>query len=293
MGDTYLSARVTALRAAQNPDGGWGYFAGKKSWLEPTLYAALALHGSAEADQAWDLAASWQNPDGGFRPAAEVEISHAGTALGVTAAMARGEFGQPMQKGVGWLVSTSGIEAEWYKRALLRVGTALGMVEDQRDLSLKGWPWKPATASWVEPTAHAVVALKQASAKVSDSKIGERVRLGEAMLMDIRCKDGGWNYGNRTARGEDLRSYPETTGIALVGLQGHADLGRSIDLAKQMLRETASPMARAWLTIAMRVNGVTVEEPSADGAFSEDVLITALEALGAAEGNHRFMRVSA
>lgn len=293
VGDSYIATRVAALRKMQNADGGWSYFPGKQSWLEPTLYAALALHGQPEADRAWALVSSWQNPDGGWRPTADVEMSHAGTALSVTVASARREFGEPFQKGVKWLLGTAGVEAEWYKRAILRVGSLFGMVEDQRDLSLKGWPWKPETASWVEPTSHALVALKQAAAETSEKPLAERVRLGEAMLMDIQCKDGGWNYGNRTARGEDLRSYPETTGIALMGLQGHADLGRSIDLAKQMLRETASPMARAWLTIAMRVNGVALEESSGDGAVSEDVLITALEALGAREGNHRFMRVSA
>mgnify|MGYP003352936601 CR=1 FL=1 len=45
--DAYLNTRLEALRAAQNPDGGWGYFPGKESWLEPTAYAAMALHGDA------------------------------------------------------------------------------------------------------------------------------------------------------------------------------------------------------------------------------------------------------
>jgi hypothetical protein len=279
----------------QNPDGGWGYFPNKQSWLEPTLYAALALHGEPEADRAWALVKSWQNPDGGFRPSADVEMSHAGTALSVTVAVARGKSGEPgdiARKGVEWLLGTAGVEAQMYKRVLVRIGSALGMVEDQRDLSMKGWPWKPETASWVEPTAHALVALRQS--KINTNALRERVRMGEGMLMDVRAKDGGWNYGNRTARGEDLRSYPETTAIALVGLQGRGDLGQSFDLAKKMLSETTSPMANAWLTIAMRVNGVAVEETLPDaprGEVSTDVLITALEALGSADGNYRLMKV--
>jgi len=288
VGRSYLDTRVAALKEAQNRDGGWSYFPGKQTWLEPTIYAALALHGEPEADRAWALISFWQNPDGGWRPTAEVELSHAGTALCVTAAVARGEFGDPLHRGVSWLLAQSGIESELYKRAILRVGKALGMVEDQRDLSLKGWPWKPDTASWVEPTSHALVALKQASQKVGSNELRERVRLGEGLLMDVQCTDGGWNYGNRTARGEDLRSYPETTALALVGLQGRPGMGRSFDLAKQMLAETASPLARAWLTIAMRVNGIEVEERPADPI--PDVLITALEALAAAEGNHRLLR---
>ena len=47
MGGLYLESRLEFLRATQNPDGGWGYFPGKQSWLEPTAYAMLALHGAA------------------------------------------------------------------------------------------------------------------------------------------------------------------------------------------------------------------------------------------------------
>ena len=276
----------------QNPDGGWGYFPGKASWLEPTLYAALALHGTPEADRAWALVSSWQNPDGGFRPAAEVEISHAATALVVTTAIARGQLDGRLRNGVEWLVGTAGVEGALLKRGVLRVGAAFGMVEDQRDLSLKGWPWKPDTASWVEPTAHAIVALKQAASRhLGSSELQARVRMGEAQLMDIRCKDGGWNYGNRTTRGDDLRSYPETTGIALVGLQGRTDLASAFDLAKKMLHEPASRLATVWLTIAMRVNGIATEE--LNGELSTDVMTTALEALGAADGNYALMKAAA
>lgn len=293
MAGLYLETRTNALRAAQNADGGWGYFPGKSSWLEPTVYAALALHGSAEADRAWALVQTWQNPDGGWRPAAEVELSHAATALSVTAAIARREQGDAARKGVDWLLGTSGNESQMYRRVILSVGRVFGMVADQRDFSMKGWPWKPDTASWVEPTSHALVALRQAAGNLKmDSKdLRERVRLGEGMLLDVRARDGGWNYGNRTARGEDLRSYPETTAIALIGLQGRSGLGRSIDLAKKMLDETASPLARAWLTIAMRVNGVAVSDPA--NPPSQDILISALEALAAPDGNYRFMQAAA
>jgi len=288
---SYLGARVNALRKAQNPDGGWAYFPGKQSWLEPTLFAALALHGEPEADRAWELASSWQQKDGGWRPSAEVGFPHESTALAVTVAASRGEFGGPFQSGVQWLLGAAGVESRLYKRAILRVGSMLGMLEDQRDYSLEAWPWKLETASWVEPTCHALVALKKAAPKIPSKELRERVRLGEEMLLNVRCVDGGWNYGNRTARGDELRSYPETTGIALVGLQGRPELGPAFDLAAGMLRETSSPMARAWLTIAMRVNGISV--PAHEASLTPDVLITALEALGAPEGNHSLLKAAA
>lgn len=291
MADSYLGTRLSALRKAQNPDGGWPYFPGKQSWLEPTLYAALALHGEPEADRAWELASSWQEKDGGWHPSAEVGFPHSTTALAVTVAAVRGEFGSPFQNGVQWLLGAVGAESRLYKRAILRVGSMFGMVEDQRDFSLKAWPWKLETSSWVEPTCQALVALKKAASKIPSKELRERVKLGEAMLLNVRCVDGGWNYGNRTARGDELRSYPETTGIALVGLQGRPEVGATLDLAARMLRETASPMARAWLTIAMRVNGIFVDVHEAKP--TPDVLITALEALGAPEGNHSLLKVTA
>ena len=288
--ESYLSTRLAVLRKTQNSDGGWGYFAGKSSWLEPTAYAALALAGEAAADRAWKLLSSWQLPDGSWKPAAEVQGSSWGTSLCATIAMTRKEWGQPLQNGVKWLVGSSGVESNWLNVAAAR----LRLVKQERDIGLKCWPWKPGNSGWVEPTVHALVALKQASAKLSSSELGSRVRMGEAQLMDVRSRDGGWNYGSPAALGVDLPSYPETTALALVGLQGRDDLGndlgKAFDLARRQLRETPSPMARAWLTIAMRLHGVKPEELSGD--LQADLMITGIEALAAPEGNYHVMQTT-
>jgi hypothetical protein len=146
----------------------------------------------------------------------------------------------------------------------------------------------------VEPTVHALVALKQASAKLSSSELRSRVQMGEAQLVDVRSRDGGWNYGSPAALGVDLPSYPETTALALVALQGRNDLsndlGKAFDLARRQMGETPSPMARAWLTIAMRLHGVKPEELSGDP--QSDLMITGLEALAAPEGNYRCMQTA-
>src|SRR5258708_3178379 len=257
--ESYLKLRVEALRAAQNPDGGWGYFPGKESWLEPTAYAALALHGDAASDHAWKLISSWQQPDGSWKPSAKVGISSWATSLCVLIAAARGEWGEPFQKGVSWLLGSSGVASDFINRLVV----AFGLVKAERNMSLKGWPWKPDTSSWVEPTAHALVALRVALRKapaiasgasigISGGTLRERVRTGEKQLMDCRSKDGGWNYGSPEALGVDLPSYPETTALALIGLQGTKDLDRAFELAFSMTRATPSPLARAWLTIALR-----------------------------------------
>jgi hypothetical protein len=283
---SYLGARLAVLRKTQNSDGGWGYFAGKSSWLEPTAYAALALAGEPAADRAWKLLSSWQLPDGSWKPAAEVQVSSWGTSLCATIAMARNEWGQPLESGVKWLVGSSGAESNWLNVVVAR----LRLVKQERDVSLKCWPWKPGNSGWVEPTVHALVALKQAAAKFSSSELRGRVQMGEAQLMDVRSRDGGWNYGSPAALGVDLPSYPETTALALMALQGRNDLGKAFDLARRQMGETPSPMARAWLTIAMRLHGVKPEELSGDP--QSDLMITGIEALAAPEGNYRVMQAT-
>jgi hypothetical protein len=56
-----------------------------------------------------------------------------------------------------------------------------------------------------------------------------------------------------------------------------------------MAAETASPMARAWLAIALRLHDMEVPAtPDVDS--SPDILITAIEALASPEGNYKFFR---
>lgn len=288
-------AHLEALRQMQNPDGGWGYFPGKSSWLEPTAYAALALHGEPAADHAWSLIRSWQTPEGGWRPAGDVQIANWTTALAVTVATVRGEFGDPFQNGVAWLLEISGDESRLVKRAIVNVGVAVGVVERDRDFSLKGWPWKPNTSAWVEPTAHTLVALRQAEPHVAEKHrkdLRERVRSGEAQLLDVRCSDGGWNYGSRAALGQGLASYPETTALALVGLQRHADLWRSLQRATQMISDPVqgaarSPLSCAWLRLALRLHDVPTNLPL--GSPLRDVVVTAIDAIGAGD-NYKLFR---
>src|ERR1043166_846779 len=190
-------------------------------------------------------------------------------------------------KGVRWLLDSWGVESSFVNRAAAR----LGFLKAERRLDLKAWPWKPNTSSWVEPTSEALVALKKASPKFASDDLRERIQLGEAQLMDVRCRDGGWNYGSPAALGVALPSYPETTALALIGLQGREDLAPSLEIAASMARGTASPLARAWLAIALSLHGA--EAPQRENAApSSDLMITAIEALGAPDGNYRMLKTA-
>ena len=289
MATPYLTARLQTLRAFQNADGGWGYFPGKTSWIEPTAYAALALHGEPASDRAWKLLESWQLADGSWRPAAAVNVSSWATSLCTTIALARGDSRVAFEKGIAWLVGSVGAETTWFNIIV----TKIGMVKMSRDFTLKAWPWKPGNSGWVEPTAHALVALKMAEAQIPErlvprSSLRDRVKQGEAELWNVRSHDGGWNYGDAEVRGIDLPSYPETTALALLGLQGRGGLDGAFATASRQLADTPSPLARAWLTIAMRLHGVAVADLSQPP--QADLMVTAVEALAAPDGNYRFMR---
>ena len=287
----YLEMRLDALRKAQNSDGGWGYFPGKESWLEPTAYAAMALKQEPAGERAWNLLSRWQLPDGSWKASEKVAVSSWGTSLCVTIAMGRHDWSGATRRGVEWLVGSAGAESGWINVMAAKIG----LLKGERNLALKAWPWKPGNSGWVEPTAHALVALKKAASKWPSSELSERVRMGEAELADVRSRDGGWNYGSPAALGVDLPSYPETTALALVGLQEKADLSVAFELASRMMRDTPSPLAAAWLKIAMRLHGMNPsdadEEPGKElGKAAGDVMVTAVEALSAAEGNWGLMR---
>lgn len=282
--------RLARLRATQNPDGGWGYFPGKQSWLEPTCYALFALYKDPESashwTKGWNLIRSWQNADGGWKPNAVVPNSNWASALCVTLHCVHNVLDAPFFKGVEWLVSTRGTEGSLLERAVALVNPIV-----EYDRRFKGWPWSPEASSWIEPTAHSLLALRKARGKPnvpSGSQLAERIQEAERMLADRRSKDGGWNYGNRRVLSTDLPSYPETTGVALLGLQGSAvDIGSAIELAQRYLGETPSRLAKAWLTITLRNYGRDPGTPQ--GPPTDDLMITALEALSSPQGGHQWL----
>jgi hypothetical protein len=283
-----LRQRLDFLLRTQNDDGGWGYFPGKRSWLEPTAYAMLALDGRgdrAALDRAWRLVEGWQLPDGSWRPGADVAGPGTWvTALGVHLSCARGQFDEHFSSGVRWLLGTQGREGNWLGRlvALIQPGGP------DNDVTHHGWPWLRGTSSWVEPTAQAIVALRLAATHYPS--LDDRVRDAEELILTRKCRDGGWNYGSRRALGIDLSSYPETTGVALVGLQARAsELGEEIHHARALFEQSRSRLARAWLSIALRNLGV--ETPAPNGEPDDDILLAGLEAMAHPDGNRTAFRV--
>ncbi|MGP0075462.1 MAG: prenyltransferase/squalene oxidase repeat-containing protein [Bryobacteraceae bacterium] len=287
----YLESRLDFLRSSQNPDGGWSYFPGKASWLEPTTYAMLALHGKGDPalDQAWKLVRSWQLPDGSFRPSGEVKDGTWVTAHAVTLACVRGVDDPSVRAAVDWLLRVVGAEHNIWTRT----GSFLHLIKARLDVSHEGWPWREGNATWIEPTAHTLVALKKVAASgYRGSEVNGRVRDGEELIVSRRCTDGGWNYGTPNMLYVDLPSYPETTALALLGLEGRSEreFAGALELANRFRAETKSSLGKAWLQIALRIHGKDVAAPAENVWTSRDVMLASLEALGHPEGNYRLFR---
>lgn len=292
MSANYVETRLNFLKSAQNSDGGWGYFPGKRSWLEPTAYALLAFHkqsGNDHVERGWRLLRGWQRPDGAWKPNAQVDEAHWGTALMITLHCTRQLYDSAFHKGTDWLLESGGAEGSM----LMRIANLFQSSPTGHDPKFRGWPWVPETTSWIEPTVHSIVALKAAVNQVPGALLKRRILLAEGMILHRRCSDGGWNYGSRSALGIDLPSYPETTALALLGLQGSrsADVPPAVARAKSMWTETKSPLAKAWLGITLRNYGMTLPVPEDSGAaLGRDIQLAALECIGYPGEAHTLLR---
>lgn len=112
------------------------------------------------------------------------------------------------------------------------------------DTSIPGWPWIADTHSWVEPTSLAMLALH-----ASGHGHHERMREGVRMLLDRQLPQGGWNYGNTTVFESQLRSFPDSTGMALTALAGYVEqsgVAASLDLLEVELPRVRTPLAIGW-----------------------------------------------
>lgn len=193
----------SSLLAARNADGGWPYYAGKTSRLEPTVWALLALQADGERVTPEPLLA-WPRRDGWFldRSSDAVNVGfNALVAIGLAALAPDAPAREPLARA---LVSARGAKAP----------QSHAFVQDN---SIQAWPWVDGTFSWVEPTALAMIALaRHRSMAGAESRIAD----GNRMLLDRACETGGWNYGNANVLGRRLEPHVPSTALALIALRG-------------------------------------------------------------------------
>lgn len=261
-----LSASVVSyLRTAANADGGYGYFVGKASRVEPTSWAILALldagngrDDDARVDAALARVAAWQRADGlvsDLRSGPENLAFNGLAAIALQRALAgrkgvTGDTKRVLQNLLAGIVETRGV-------LLKRPASS------RQDSQLTGWPWIEDTYSWVEPTSWCLLALKKSASLSTPAGAAGRIADAERLLMDRCGVSGGWTVGTTNVLGNELIPYVPTTALALLALQNRSalpEVSRSVAwLAGNWSRER-SGLALSLALIAMRIHGRAAED---------------------------------
>jgi hypothetical protein len=255
-----VTARLAAtLRSSVNRDGGWGYFQGNTSRLEPTCWVALALldGGAAREDDAIVAGAlsrmeGWQGPDGllSEMPGVPPNLAFNGLAAVAYQRALATRPGDPRQHRQFADAILAGI--------LTIEGTRLPQEEVSRQNNqLSAWPWTNGTFSWVEPTAWCLLALKKAPAAPRRERAGIRIAEAERTLADRCCVSGGWNTGNSNMLGKELLPYVPTSALALLALQDRRalpEVPRSVAWLTANWQREPSPLALSLTQIAMSLH---------------------------------------
>jgi len=242
-----VSALGERLLSSRNADGGWGYYPGKASRLEPTCWALVAL-GDAPAD----VLRRWPQEDGLLLERRDGAPNYAFHGLALLALLDRG---LDHEAGNATLISS-----------LQRVkGTALpdrGI--NRQDNSIQAWSWIAGTFSWVEPTTYCLLALKKArraGLPVDESRIAD----GDRLLFDRVAIEGGWNYGNSNMLGQELPAHVPTTALGLLAVQDHGAhdaVRKSREYLERDVLSERSSLALGLSLVALRVHGRPVDAVS-------------------------------
>lgn len=284
------------LLAAQNADGGWGYQQGKESATEPTAWALFALAGFADSIESANQVSSaifrgrvWlraaQLPNHSWPAYVDFPEGRWLTSLACIALLQSGESEDRVAAGARWLCGEWPGDSRPWRVMIQKVFAKKNVL--RQDYSLRGWSWTPGTSSWVEPTACALILLRELTiAKISIANAAERRALAEAMLHDRMCPGGGWNSGNPEVYGVAGEPLVGPTVWALIALQGYRDRSENQMGLKWLLsrRETIQgPGSLALAHICFRVYGCDVasmlpklREMHARNQFMGNVLVMAM-----------------
>ena len=230
-----MSPLALALREGRNLDGGWGYYAGKSSRLEPTCWALLALGGEADDE----VLQKWPSTKDGLlleRAGGEPNLGFQGIA--VTTLLHR-----RIEHQTGNRALIAGIERSR--------GVALDDFRVNRQNNrLQAWSWIDGTFSWVEPTAYCLLALKRA--RIAGLAVDTtRIATGESVLIDRCCATGGWNYGSSNMFGQNLPAYVPTTALGLLALQDRRSEAAFTSSSAYLEREALSERSATALSLAL------------------------------------------
>ena len=292
-----LQRALAFLTASQGSDGGWGYATGKQSYAEPTCYALLALRESEIKTELQTRALTWltahTNSIGALIVTTQSNSAPAANDLSVF-----DNWGTIL---AGFTLQRVGIGAELRERYVKYLLNSRGNLLDKKvgqelklNPELQAWSWARGTASWVEPTAYALLSLK-----ANGLQDHERVRTGEAFLFDRACYDGGWNYGNKEVLKVVLEPMPTNTCFALLALQDadrqHEVITKSLAYLEQELSARQSSLLLALGVMCFdlyqrpldKLATSLLARQQENGSWRDNVHVTALAALALQTALHK------
>lgn len=256
----HLQQRLLASAGAT----GWAYYTGKtSSRIEPTAWALLALGSTWDASRGpWpDFArphigflAGLQGKDGLVSDTEPGLVNYSTAAL---AALVLTAFQPQVPPGVLPRLYEGLVEAK---------GVKIDAFDPKQDNQLQGWSWVRDTFSWVEPTAWGLLALKRADPSLRSRATAARVQEAEKLLVNRTCVAGGWNYGNASALGQDLRAYVPTTALGLLAMQdrrAQPNIEKSVRFLVQERLNEATAMTLSLAAICLRVLGLPADDVEA------------------------------
>jgi hypothetical protein len=255
--DTWRSAAAGELLALRNPDGGWPYQAGSASATEPTALAALALADTAAGDEALPAAADW--------------LAARQRAVGLFTASPTHEEGSwltPLAALTLNLLGRTGAAPTAAHALLAEPAYSLGPsppIIYGYDTSLVAWPWSPGAFSFIEPTAWAVLFLKQAG-----QADRPRVRTGIDLMRNRALAAGGWNYGEPEVLGGRLFPAEAPTALVLLAMADEQDALTNAGLDWLLTRrgQITSLYSLGWAAIALNVYGALTSD------WQDDIVAT-------------------
>jgi hypothetical protein len=285
----------------QNSDGGWGYHPAATSAVEVTGWVLQALLSSRRTPppapvcvRARDWLLQGQRADGSWPPFPGQPRGCWATSIAAQALHLQGGSPIAVERGLDWLVNSWPAEGGlWWRVRQTLFPSRLA----RQDNSLRGWNWTPGTASWVEPTALALILLHSLPSEMLSPLAAKRRQLAERMLFDRMCPGGGWNSGNPQVYGVAGIPRIGPTVWALLALRNHSEREevqmslRWLESAYGGIRGAAS-LALAHRCLAAFGRRVPPLAPALDDRYSqnrffENILTIAWAALALNEDDNR------
>lgn len=292
------------LENSQNENGGWGFRAGLLSRVEPTCWALLALlQGEFQEDhnerisRGLEFLRRTQLADGSWPACPDQQTGASATSLACWTLLTAKDASNAAAAGLRWICNDWPRDSALWRRAIN------GLLRKNKDIvqhndAYRGWGWTPSTASWVEPTAFALIALSQCPAELLPMGAKRRERLGKGLLLDRVCPGGGWNCGNPKAYGVAGEPLVIPTVWALIALREERDLPEiklSIEWLKSSVSEIRSGPSLALARLCLEKFGERAESAEKEicsvferNAFLENVCAAAWACLAFLE-NRRWL----